>query len=125
MRDGGIFEGLSSATRVVLKPNLTYPYYKPGVTTSPEVVRETVKLLKDYTHRIAIVESDGGYGAWSASAAFQGHGLYDLGHEFGVEILDLGQEAQERLTFQFRRREQSFLFPSRLLHETDLFITMP
>lgn len=121
----GIPDKIKSSTRVALKPNLTYPYYKPGVTTSPDMIRETVRILKQYTDHIAIVESDGGYGAWSAKVAFEGHDLYDIGREFGVEIVDLGDGEQERLAFPSRGKEQSFLFPSRLLHETDLFITMP
>jgi uncharacterized protein (DUF362 family) len=66
----GILSYLKSDIRIAIKPNFTYPYHKPGVTTSPEVIRETVKILRNFTSHIAIVETDGGYGAWSATEAF-------------------------------------------------------
>ena len=82
----GLLERVASSTRVALKPNFTYPYYKTGVTTSPLVIRETVKLLREYTDQIAIVETDGGYGAWQVQEAFAGHGIYQLKKEFGIEV---------------------------------------
>jgi uncharacterized protein (DUF362 family) len=51
-----LLERLSRSTQVAIKPNFTYPYYKPVVTTSPAVIRETVKILREYTPRIAVVE---------------------------------------------------------------------
>lgn len=50
----GVLEHLRVATRLALKPNFTYAYYKPGVSTSPQVIRETVKILREYTRHIAI-----------------------------------------------------------------------
>lgn len=120
-----LFERLTSSTRVVLKPNFTYPYYKPGVTTSPRVIRETVKILREYTAHIAVVETDGGYGAWQAIAAFAGHGLYEIRDEFGIEIVNLNDEARELISFRSGRQTHQLPLPTRLLQETDLFITMP
>ena len=114
-----------SSTRVALKPNFTYPYYKPGVTTSPAVIRETVSLLREYTSHIAVVETDGGYGAWQAEEAFAGHGMYDLRDEFGIEVINLNQESSQPISFQSRRQTYQLPLPTRLLRETDLFITMP
>src|SRR2546427_8885877 len=76
--ESGLLLRLKSDTRVALKPNFTYPCHKAGVTTSPAMIRETVRLLREVTSRIAIVESDGGYGSWSAHDAFHGHGLQTL-----------------------------------------------
>ena len=42
----GLLDKITSTTRISIKPNFTYPFYKPGVTTSPEVIRETVKILR-------------------------------------------------------------------------------
>ncbi len=125
VRETGLFDGVTDSTRVALKPNLTYPYYKAGVTTSPAFIRETVRLLRERTAHIAIVESDGGYGAWQASDAFAGHGLYALREEFGAEIVNLCAEPSEMLRFRAARRMHGLPLPRRLLHETDLFVTMP
>jgi len=121
----GLLERVTSSTRIALKPNFTYPYYKPGVTTSPQIIRETVKLLREYTSHIAIVETDGGYGAWKAVSAFAGHGLYELRDEFGIEIINLNDEPRELLSFRSGRQICQLPLPTRLLHATDLFITMP
>jgi uncharacterized protein (DUF362 family) len=121
----GVLERIASSTRVVLKPNFTYPYYKPGVTTSPVVIRETVKILRDYTDYVAIVETDGGYGAWQATEAFAGHGMYELREEFGIEIVNLNDEPREMISFRSGRKICQIHLPTRLLKETDLFITMP
>jgi uncharacterized protein (DUF362 family) len=121
----GILERISITTRVAIKPNLTFPFPKAGVTTSPAVIRETVKLLRQLTSHLAIVESDGGYGAWSADEAFRGHGLHDLGTEFGIEVANLCDEPREPIEFRTRRGLRTVPLPTRLLHETDVFITMP
>ena len=120
-----LLEKIDGYTRIALKPNLTYPYYKRGVTTSPTVIRETVKILREYTPHISIVESDGGYGAWRAEEAFAGHNLYALRDEFGVEIVNLMNEPRELISFHSGHRSYQLPLPSRLLHETDLLLSMP
>ena len=125
MGQAGWLERVTSSTRVALKPNLTYPYYKPGVTTSPEVIREAVKVLRDYTSHLAIVETDGGYGAWQATQAFAGHGLDTLGEELGVQVVNLCDEPREWIGFRSGGRAHRLSLPTRLLHETDLFVSMP
>jgi uncharacterized protein (DUF362 family) len=116
---------IRSDTRVALKPNFTYPYHKPGVTTSPAMIYETVRILRETTSHIAIVESDGGYGLWSAQEAFHGHGLQALHEEFGVELVNLCEERREVVRFESRGREWQLPLPTRLLYETDVFVTLP
>lgn len=125
LMEAGILGRINPDTRIALKPNLTYPYFKPGVTTSPEVIRATVKVLRDYSKHITIVETDGGYGAWSAKEAFEGHGLFQLAEEFGVSVVNLCDVEKEYITFNSGWRKHSLPLPKLLLHETDLFITMP
>jgi len=121
----GILARIGPHTRIALKPNLTYPYHRPGVTTSPLVLRTTVKVLADYSPHIAIVETDGGYGAWTAAAAFAGHQIDELASAFGVEVVSLNDEAREIISFRSGAREYRLPLPVRLLRETDLFMTMP
>jgi uncharacterized protein (DUF362 family) len=121
----GLLACLSASTRVALKPNFTYPYYKRGVTTSPEFIREAVKILRKYTPHIAIVETDGGYGAWKVSEAFNGHGIHDLEREYGVKSVNLCDEPREMIEFRSRGRTHRLPLPTRLLHQTDVFISMP
>ncbi len=125
MEKSGILEKIGKNSRVALKPNLTYPYYKQGVTTSPKVIEAVVQILSERTNSLAIIETDGGYGAWTAIEAFEGHGIYALSDKFGCQVVNLCEEASEPLEFSARGRIRQLMMPTRLLHETDLLITMP
>lgn len=125
IEQSSILAALKSQARVALKPNFTYPYYNPGVTTSPAVIRALVVILRDYTPNITVVETDGGYGAWPAREAFEGHGMYELQKEFGIRVVNLCDEPSEMISFRSGAAERQLPLPKRLLHETDLFITMP
>jgi uncharacterized protein (DUF362 family) len=125
MELSGILSRIKNGAKIAIKPNFTYPYYKKGVTTSPKVIREIVKILRDYSSRIAIVETDGGYGAWLAREAFIGHGMYELGKEFSLEIVNLCEEPSEFIVFDRKQKEYRLPLPSRLLHECDIMISMP
>ena len=84
-----------------------------------------MKVLRQYTHHIAIVEGDGGYGAWAAPEAFAGHDLYALRDEFGVELVNLCDEERETIVFRSGSMDRRLPLPTRLLHDTDLLISMP
>ena len=111
--------------RVAIKPNLTYAHYKPGVTTSPAVLRALLELLKERTSRIRVVETDGGYGAWKLADAYRGHGYDKICGELDVELVNLMEEPSELIGFKARGRRQELPLPKSLLHETDVFMTMP
>src|ERR1017187_5266294 len=121
LMEAGILGRINPDTRIALKPNLTYPYFKPGVTTSPEVIRATVKVLRDHSKHISIVETDGGYGAWSAKEAFEGHGMFSLAKEFGIQVVNLCECEKELINFQSGWRRCQVPLPKVLLHDTDVF----
>jgi uncharacterized protein (DUF362 family) len=125
MEQAGILDRVKNDSRISLKPNFTYPYYKPGVTTSPEVIEATVKVLREVTPHIAIVETDGGYHAWKAAEAFTGHGMHHLTERYGVEVVNLCDEPREMISFRSGMCEHQLPLPTRLLRDTDLFISMP
>ena len=41
----GILGMIRSDSIVALKPNFTYPYHKPGITTSPKVLEQTIEII--------------------------------------------------------------------------------
>lgn len=116
---------VKSGTRVFIKPNLTYPYYKEGVTTSPIVVEALIKALQKLGARITIVESDGGYHSWKAEDAFKGHGLYALSEKYGVRLLNLCKSEKGIVRFRSKDKNVEIPFPKVLMDDADLFITMP
>jgi uncharacterized protein (DUF362 family) len=111
--------------RVAIKPNLTFATYKPGVTTSPAVLRALLEILKERTDRLAVVESDGGYGAHKAPEAFSGHGYDRICEELEVELVNLCDEPSDKIVVEVKGREYALPLPRRLLRETDVFVTMP
>jgi uncharacterized protein (DUF362 family) len=125
LEEAGILARVVAGARVALKPNFTYPVHRPGITTSPAILRALVSVLRERTSRIAIVESDGGYGVWTAPQAFEGHGVPELVRDFGVEAVNLCDEPREWLEFSCRGREHRLPLPVRLLRETDVFLTLP
>jgi uncharacterized protein (DUF362 family) len=116
---------LSPDSRVFLKPNFTYPFYKAGVTTSPAVIEAVVEYLKEWTSRVTIVESDGGAHAWKAEAAFEGHGIPDLCRRYGISCVSLTNLPREMAEAEIGGRRVRIELASPMLHESDLFITLP
>jgi len=83
-------------SRVFLKPNLTYPTYRPGVMTSPEAVEAAVIALKDYTPHVYVGDSDsGGYYPFSMEKVYRDIGMYELGVRHGVEIVHLSEQPRK------------------------------
>jgi uncharacterized protein (DUF362 family) len=111
--------------RVFLKPNFTYPFYKPGVTTSPAFIEAVVATLAERTSHITIGESDGGAHSWTADEAFEGHHLAKIRDEFGARLVNLSRLPRERCTATVAGRAVTVELPAELLHETDVFITLP
>ncbi|MBI1923416.1 DUF362 domain-containing protein [Candidatus Poribacteria bacterium] len=110
---------------VFIKPNYTYPFYKPGVTTSPELLEAVISVLRERTPHIRVGESDGGAHAWRAEEAFKGHRVYELADQYGIEAVNLTKLPREVATTQIGGKEISVELPSLLLHDVDVFITMP
>ena len=121
----GLTKRINSDSKIFLKPNLTYPKYKPGITTSPDIIEALVKVLSDYSKKITIIESDGGYGTFKAESAFRGHNLYEIGKRYGIKIRNLSNEKMEEVNFKVRKGLYKIRFSSILLNEGDIFITMP
>lgn len=111
--------------RVFLKPNLTWREPIPGVTTTPGFIEAVVEILREQTANIIIGESDGGYHSFKAEEAFESHGLYRLKDRFGVRVVNLSNVPSETQTLEIAGRPVTVELPSHLLHEVDVFITLP
>ncbi len=111
--------------RVSIKPNLTYPTYKPGVTTSPAVLEAMIRALSSRTDNINIVESDGGSYAWPAEEAFTGHGIPEMCRRYGARAVNLTSYPRETGETEIAGSVVSVELSRLLTRETDVFITMP
>ena len=116
---------VKSGAKVFVKPNLTWSFHQPGVTTTPEVIEAIVSVLQARTPNIIVGESDGGYHSFKAEQAFKTHGLYDVADKYGIKVVNLSKTESEYVEMEVNSRKVGIELPSLLLHEIDVFITVP
>jgi len=111
--------------RVFIKPNLTWRTPTPGVTVTPYFIRTLVEQLLPLSSDITIGESEGGQACFLAEDAFETHGLYSLASEYGVKVVNLSKGQHERARTTVRGKVEEIDLPALLLHDIDVFITLP
>ena len=86
----GFFQIIEPGSRVFLKPNLTFPSYRPGVMTSPECLEAVTQLLVKRGYSVLIGEADsGGYNRFSMDEVFQKMGIRELAERTGAKIVNM------------------------------------
>lgn len=129
LQDALIWIGADSLIKpdahVFIKPNFTFPFFKPGVTTSPEMIDALVSVLKTKTKNIIIGETDGGANSWKAEEAFEGHDVPRICRDHGIKMLNLSKSERKLMIFELNRKEIKIELPRILLEGIDVFITMP
>jgi len=111
--------------RVFLKPNLTWATHSPGVTTLPAVLEAVVSVVRTRTCKITIGESDGGYHAFRAEEAFRNHGVYEIADRYDAQVVNLSRMETEVAETSVESRNVQVELPSLLLHDVDVFISIP
>ena len=113
-------------THVFIKPNLTYPEYKPGVMTNPEAIAAAIQAINDYTSHIWIGDSDsGGYNRFSMDNVYSQTGIREICEKFNAKIVNLSSVPRRPINFEFQKNQFTLDLPVLLLDEMDLTITMP
>lgn len=117
---------INSHSRVFIKPNFTFPHYRQGVTTSPEVLRSLLELLKSKAGSIVIGESDGGNNSFKAEDAFAGHGAPQMCKDLGVELVNLSRLPSRMIEAEVQKKRVKVQLPEILLKDNiDCFISLP
>jgi len=116
---------IASGARVAIKPNLTYPIPKDGVTTTPIALEALIQILTSRSGNLAVVESDGGSNAFTADEAFAGHGIDRIARRYGIRAVNLSRERTRKMSATIGGRRVEVELPLILTDETDVFITMP
>lgn len=109
--------------RVFIKPNLTWPDPKPGVTTSPAFLDALLAVLTSRTQRIYVGESDGG--TFAAEEAFAKHGLPELVKRHGAQLVNLTKKPTQPLRDTVAGRDIEIEASRFLIEDVDVFITLP
>jgi uncharacterized protein (DUF362 family) len=116
------------ARAVFIKPNLTYPSYKKGVTTRKEYVESLVKALRQInsTAKIFIGEGEGGYNSFSMTDAMRVMGFYDIAKRYpNVEIINLSEVQRRSVQLEAKNKSYSVDLPELFFNEIDFAITCP
>ncbi len=121
----GFGRSISLGAAVFLKPNLTFPTYRPGVMTSPAAVEAAIVALKDYSVEIWLGDSDsGGYNPFPMERVYEETGISDLAKRFGVKVVNLSRLPRVSVPLGSSRIFDIDL-PRLLTEEIDQLITMP
>lgn len=110
---------------VFIKPNFTYPFYKEGVTTRPELLREFLKIMKNVADEVILGESDGGNHSYSANDAFHGHGMHEICKDTGVELVNLSKLPSKFIEEKIQGKRVKVQLPNLLLEQVDCVISIP
>jgi uncharacterized protein (DUF362 family) len=116
---------IRSDSRVFIKPNFTYPYYKKGVTTNPEFLRALCGILRDRCDQIVIGESDGANRSFTADGAFKGHGVDKICQDLGVELVNLSTLPSRYVEETVQGKTVKVQVPNILLDDIDRFVSLP
>ena len=122
----GFFKTVPAGGRVFLKPNLTFPEFRPGVMTSFDCLRAVTLSLLGRGYRVIIGEADsGGYNRFSIDEVFKGMGIDKLAAETGAEIVNVSFTEPEWVEVRAGWRRLRVPVPRLMLREIDAFITLP
>jgi uncharacterized protein (DUF362 family) len=116
---------IDSKSTVFIKPNFTFPRHIEGVTTSPELLRGLLQLLKGKAGRVIVGESDGANHAFTAEESLKGHGMYDMCKEEGAEAVSLSRLPSTIVESSVLGKNVKVNLPDLLLHDVDCFISVP
>jgi uncharacterized protein (DUF362 family) len=117
---------VTPATKIFLKPNLTFPTYRQGVMTSPQAVEAAMLAIRGYTSRIYVGDADsGGYNRFSMDEVYGETGLGEFAKRIGVEVINLSSIDRKAIAFQYKHRDFRVSLPRLLTDEIDLLVTLP
>ena len=121
-------EEFDKAKAIFIKPNLTFPVYKKGVTTRREFVECLIKALRNINSKtkIYIGEGEGGYNSFSMSEAFENMGFFSLEKKFSlVKIINLSEMPSKAFTIDTPRGSIKIELPEIFFNEIDFSISCP
>ncbi len=124
----GLAEQAVRSGSVFIKPNLTYPFYREGVTTRAEFVRSLVAVLKKLNPgiKVYIGEGDGGYNSYSMNDAFKNMGFTTIEDEFSdVAIINLSKIPSRTVVLDTLRGAYTIALPEIFFTDIDFSISCP
>ena len=124
----GLVKEVQNARVVLIKPNLTFPSYKRGVTTRVEFVEELVRLLLRINPglKILIGEGEGGYNSFSMSNAMTVMGFDQIvARHPNVELINLSTLPSRSVEIDTERGPYAIQLPEMFFKDVDFSISVP
>lgn len=121
-------DDFDKARAVVIKPNLTYPSYKEGVTTRKEFVESLVRALREInsTTKIYVGEGEGGYNSFPMTKAMEAMGFCELEDAYpNVKIINFSDLRSRVVELDTGVGAYSIGLPELFFDEVDFSITCP
>jgi uncharacterized protein (DUF362 family) len=116
---------LDNNASVFIKPNLTDLSHKPGITTTPLMIRSVVNAIAPRVGRVIIGESDGGNYSFSADASLQNHQVYDIAEEHeNVDVVNLSKLPRKTITREVCGKSVKIELPNLLVEDIDCVISL-
>ena len=116
------------ANAVLIKPNLTYPVYKEGVTTRKVFIECLVAALREIntSTKILIGEGEGGYNSFSMSDSMRNMGYYELEKLFSnVKIINFSELPSSEVELDTPDGNYIIKLPQIFFDDVDFSITCP
>lgn len=113
---------------VFIKPNLTNPSFKEGVTTRRDFVAALVAALRkiNSTTKIYIGEGEGGYNSFSMTDAMRNMGFFEIEESYSnVEIINLSKMDTKIVELTANGKLYPLRLPEIFFKEIDFSITCP
>jgi uncharacterized protein (DUF362 family) len=123
-----IIDEFNKANAIFVKPNLTYPKFKKGVTTRVEYIEGLVAALRQINSstKIYIGEGEGGYNSFSMTEAMQSMGFYELEKRFqNVKVVNISQISYKTIELKVEGKPYLINLPVLFFDEIDFSITCP
>ena len=105
-------EKVRNDSTIFVKPNFTWPKYRPGVVTSPRFLAQLLPILRERAKRVILGESD--LPIFRASKAFAGLGIDRICKEAGVETVELSHVPRTNVKIKVERRDVRIILPKLL-----------
>jgi uncharacterized protein (DUF362 family) len=123
-----IVDDFNKSNAIFIKPNLTYPKYKKGVTTRIEFIASLIAALRQINDntKIYIGDGEGGYNSFSMTEAMQSMGFYEFEKRFqNVKIVNISKIPTRIIELKVDGKPYPINLPKLFFDEIDFSISCP
>jgi len=116
------------ARAVFIKPNLTYPSFKKGVTTQAAFVGHLISSFRriNKTTKVFVGEGEGGYNSFSMAETLHSMRFHEFASQWpNVEVVNLSCIPSRIVNLRGSDKDLEIRLPLLLLEEVDFSISCP